>query len=393
MKETDIVTADKAAIEHSERLQNVIREEISSTGAMPFDRFMELALYAPGLGYYTAGSQKFGAAGDFVTAPEISALFSQCLANQCAEVLRQVSSEVSVADILEFGAGSGIMAAHILLHLEKLACLPQRYLILDLSPDLKQRQQRTIKKLAPHLIEKVIWISELPDSFHGVMLGNEVLDAMPVSIFQKQQDKFMEQVVVVKDNDLSPQWQAVPEQLHLRLRQLEQSYGRFAEGYTSEINLRLDGWIKSLADCLHSGAIILIDYGYAGHEYYHADRNMGTLICHYQHRAHDDPLKLIGLQDITANVDFSAVKQAAEVNGLQVAGFTPQANFLVSSGIETLLSVYDPNDTETFIAISQGVKVLMLPSEMGERFKVIGLVKGIDQALSGFNMRDLSDRL
>lgn len=393
MKETDIVTADEAAIEHSERLQSVIREEISSTGAMPFDRFMELALYAPGLGYYTAGSQKFGSAGDFVTAPEISALFSQCLANQCAQILQQVSREVSTADILEFGAGSGIMAAHILLHLEKLACLPHRYLILDLSPDLKQRQQQTIKEVAPHLVEKVTWVSELPESFQGVMLGNEVLDAMPVSMFQKLYDGFMEQFVVVEENQLKPQWQKASQPLRRRLEQLQQSYGRFVEGYTSEINLRLDGWIKSLADCLHSGAILLIDYGYAGHEYYHADRKMGTLICHYQHRAHDDPFKLIGLQDITANVDFSAVKQAAEANGLRVAGFTPQANFLVSSGIETLLSDYDPNDTEAFISISQGVKALMLPSEMGERFKVIGLVKHIETGLSGFAMRDLSDRL
>ena len=175
--------------------------------------------------------------------------------------------------------------------------------------------------------------------------------------------------------------------------QLEQDYGEFAPGYTTEINFRLQGWIDNLAGCLEQGAIILIDYGYAGHEYYHADRKMGTLICHYQHRAHDDPFKLVGLQDITANVDFSAVKKAAEKNGLQVAGYTPQANFLVSSGIENLLSAYDPNDTDSFIKISQGVKALMLPSEMGERFKVIGLVKNIEPRLSGFAMRDLSDRL
>jgi len=388
MKETDIVTADEAAIDHSECLQTVIREEISLTGAMPFDRFMELALYAPGLGYYTAGSQKFGAAGDFVTAPEISVLFSQCLANQCAEILQNTTG-----NILEFGAGSGIMAAHILLYLEKLGSLPQHYLILDLSPDLKQRQQQTIKNLAPHLLDRVTWVAELPGSFDGVMLANEVLDAMPVSMFQKQGDELMEQFAVVDQNEIKPQWQAASKPLHQRVQQLEQAYGKFADGYTSEINLRLHGWIESLAHCLHKGAIILIDYGYAGHEYYHADRSMGTLICHYQHRAHDDPFKLIGLQDITANVDFSTVKQAAEDNGLQLAGYTPQANFLVSAGIETLLSAYDPNDTETFIAISQGVKALMLPSEMGERFKVIGLTKNIEPVLSGFAMRDLSDRL
>jgi SAM-dependent MidA family methyltransferase len=212
-------------------------------------------------------------------------------------------------------------------------------------------------------------------------------------MFQKQGDKFVEQFVVVEQDEIKPQWQSASKPLHQRLQQLEQAFGKFADGYTSEINLRMDGWIAGLADCLGQGAIILIDYGYAGHEYYHADRKMGTLICHYQHRAHDDPFKLIGLQDITANVDFSAVKQAAEKNGLQVAGYTPQANFLVSAGIESLISAYDPNDTEAFIAISQGVKALMLPSEMGERFKVIGLVKNIEPALSGFAMRDLSDRL
>ncbi|MBT8449226.1 MAG: SAM-dependent methyltransferase, partial [Gammaproteobacteria bacterium] len=259
--------------------------------------------------------------------------------------------------------------------------------------DLKQRQQQTIKNLAPHLLEKVTWISQLPGSFNGVMLGNEVLDAMPVSMFQKQGGEILEQFLVVQQNEIKPLWQEASALLYQRVQQLEKAYGRFSDGYTSEINFRLDGWIESLAGCLNKGAIILIDYGYAGHEFYHADRKMGTLICHYQHRAHDDPFKLIGLQDVTANVDFSAVKQAAENNGLQVAGFTPQANFLVSAGIETLLSTYDPNDTENFIAISQGVKALMLPSEMGERFKVIGLTKNIEAALSGFAMRDLSDRL
>ena len=389
MKETDIVTADEAAIEHSERLQAVIREEISLTGPMPFDRFMELALYAPGLGYYTAGSQKFGAAGDFVTAPEISALFSQCMAKQCAEVLQQLSN----GDILEFGAGSGIMAAHILLHLETLDCLPEHYLILDLSPDLKQRQQQTIENIAPHLLAKVSWVTQLPEAFCGVMLANEVLDAMPVSMFQKQDDGVKEQFVVIKDNEPVPQWRPASEAVSRKVQQLEQAYGEFVAGYTSEINFRLYGWVESLSKSIDKGAIILIDYGYAGHEYYHADRKMGTLICHYQHRAHDDPYKLIGLQDITANVDFSAVKQAADKSGLQVAGYTPQANFLVSAGIEELLLQYDPNDTDTFITISQGVKALMLPSEMGERFKVIGLTKNIAPELSGFSMRDLSDRL
>ena len=388
MHEDDQLVPDEAALAHSEQLQSLIRKEIKQSGVMPFDRFMELALYAPGLGYYTAGSQKFGEAGDFVTAPEISSLFSQCLANQCAQVLSETGGS-----LLEFGAGSGIMAAHVLKQLEQLKCLPEHYYILDLSPDLKSRQQQTINKLAPHLYERVIWLDRLPDKFTGVMLGNEVLDAMPVSLFRKQDGQVLEQCVDDIDGQLQPVWRTAPETLLKAVRRLEQRYGDFEDGYTTEINLRLQGWLQTLSASLQQGAIVLIDYGYSGNEYYHPDRSMGTLICHYRHRAHDDPFKLIGLQDITANVDFTAVHQSAGDAGLQLAGYTTQANFLMATGLESLLAAYSPEDSETFLRITQGVKVLMMPTQMGERFKVIGLSKNFDRPLQGFSVRDMGDRL
>ena len=383
-----IQLSDPDAIAHSDRLQTLICEQIQKQGPMPFHQYMAQALYAPGLGYYTAGSQKFGNAGDFVTAPEISFLFSQALANQCAQVL-----SVQTGDILEFGAGSGVMAAHILKHLMSLGKLPGRYLILDLSPDLQQRQRQTIEAIVPEFIDRVEWLQALPENFSGVILANEVLDAMPVSVFRKRSGSVEEQFVNVNDDGMQLIWQQASAALLEAVAQLEQRYGEFADGYMSEINLNLQGWLSSIGEMLHTGVVILIDYGYNGFEYYHPERYMGTLICHYQHRAHDDPMILPGLQDITANVDFSAVANAARQSGLALAGYTPQANFLLSCGIEQLIADYIDTDEKKFLQLSQAMKVLMLPSEMGERFKVLALSKNFNQALIGFAMRDLSGRL
>lgn len=388
MQDDEQLIPDATALAHSERLESLMRDEISRSGAMPFDRYMELVLYAPGLGYYTAGSQKFGEAGDFVTAPEISSLFSQCLANQCAQVLTE-----SGGSILEFGAGSGIMAAHILKQLEALNCLPEQYFILDLSPDLKSRQLQTIHQLVPHLTERVSWLEQMPENFTGVMLGNEVLDAMPVSLFKIQDNQVLEQFVENLDGEFKPVWLNAGKQLQAAVKELVRQGAEFQNGYVSEINLRLHGWMQSLSNSLQQGAILLIDYGYTAKEYYHPERSMGTLICHYRHRAHDDPYKLVGLQDITANVDFSAVGKAAQQAGLQLAGFSSQANFLMANGLDSLVAAYSPEDSETFLGITQGVKVLMLPSQMGERFKVIGLTKNYDSPLDGFALRDMRDRL
>lgn len=388
MQDEQALKLDDIELAHSQALQALMRDEIVANAGMPFDRFMELALYAPGLGYYTAGSQKFGAAGDFITAPEISFLFSQCLANQCAQVL-----QASGGDILEFGAGSGVMAAHILKQLERLENLPERYFILDLSPDLKSRQQETIEKIVPHLLQRVTWLEVMPEKFSGVILANEVLDAMPVSVFKMRAEQVYEQYVDVIDNQLQPVWREAGDLLAAAVHRLQNHGMVFSDGYTSEVNLRLSGWIASLSESMQQGAILLVDYGYTASEYYHAERSMGTLICHYRHRAHDDAFKLIGLQDITANVDFSAVKAAAEKTGISLAGYTTQASFLLSTGLEELVSEYSPEDSENFLRMTQGVKVLMLPSQMGERFKVIGLTKNLDMHLQGFSTRDMRDRL
>jgi len=385
---SSVSISDPVALQLTDQLQQLIAQTIQDDGPLPFDRFMEMALYAPGLGYYTAGREKIGAAGDFITAPEISFIFSHCVARQCQQVLEQTGGS-----ILEFGAGSGIMAAHILDYLDKQNCLPESYLILDLSPDLKQRQQQTIENIVPHLINKVKWLTQLPEVIDGVVLGNEVLDAMPVSVFRKHRGQVEEQYVIGQKDELKVAWQPASALLQKAVNGIESDTGILPEGYLSEVNLRLAGWLASVSGALRKGLLLLIDYGYSRLEYYRPDRSMGTLICHYQHRAHDDPLKLVGLQDITANVDFSGVKNAAEQVGFTIAGYTPQANFLMSLGIEELLAPYINVDQQDFIKLSQAVKVLMLPSEMGERFKVIGLSKGLDEQARGFSMRDLSDRL
>lgn len=383
-----VSVTDPLAIAHSDRLAQLVRAEIAKYGPIPFDRYMEMALYQPGLGYYTAGSHKLGEGGDFVTAPEISFLFSHAIARQCQQVLEKTGG-----DILEFGAGSGIMAAHILQYLEQQQCLPARYLILDLSPDLQQRQRETISRVVPQLLSRVEWLAEVPESFTGVMLANEVLDAMPVSVFRKQHGNIEEQYVDADGNDFVASWQGAGSPLQQAVADIEQAAGSLPDGYVSELNARLDSWIALLAHRLKQGLVLLIDYGYSRAEYYHPQRSMGTLICHYQHRAHDDPFKLLGLQDITANVDFSAVRNAALRAGLRLAGYTPQANFLAAAGIEQLMMPFIEAQGAEFARMAQAVKVLMLPSEMGERFKVIALTRGINEKLSGFAMRDFSDRL
>ena len=366
----------------------VIAEAIGQAGGrVPFDRFMELALYAPGAGYYVNGSLKFGAGGDFVTAPEISPLFSRCLAEQCAQVLRELGD----GDILEFGAGSGVMAADVLLHLQASGRLPQRYLILELSPDLQARQRDTLLQKAPGLLSRVEWLQQLPaPGWRGVVLGNEVLDAMPVHRFRCTAEGWQELYVLTDGGRFREAWdEARSPGLQSALQSLVARVGGFAPGYSSEINLRLPGWLQALADFLDRGAVLLVDYGYSGAEYYHPERSAGTLICHFQHRAHADPLVLPGLQDITANVDFSAVAHAALDAGLELAGYTTQAHFLIGNGIERLLAATDAADAGAHLDQVQGLKQLTLPSEMGERFKVIGLQRGLAGPLQGFAQRDM----
>ena len=367
--------------------QALIREQIAQAGGcLPFDVFMELALYAPGAGYYVNGTHKFGVDGDFVTAPEISPLFSQCLAAQAAQVLEQLPG----GDILEFGAGSGAMAADVLLQLERLDQLPKRYLILELSPGLQARQRETLAQRAPGLLDRVHWLQGLPEpGWRGVVLANEVLDAMPVHRFRQGAAGCEELGVHWQDGHFAARWQAdCSATLQARVAELADRLGAFSEGYDSEINLRLDGWLQALAQVMGQGALILIDYGYSEREYYHPERSGGTLICHYRHRAHADPLQLVGLQDITANVDFSAVAAAALDAGLSLAGYTTQAHFLINNGLQALLAEASA-DTHQQVQRLQQVKQLTLPTTMGERFKVIGLQKDLELPLQGFVMGDM----
>jgi SAM-dependent MidA family methyltransferase len=385
--ERPLADIDPAARQHAADVAQRLRGEIAAAGgALPFDRFMELALYAPGLGYYVAGSRKFGAEGDFVTAPEISPLFGRALARQCGEVLAETGG-----DILEFGAGSGTMAADILLQLEVDGALPERYLVLELSPELQARQRDTLARRAPHLLPRMRWLSNMPASFTGVMLGNEVLDAMPVQRFRLTASGVEEACVAVQDKGFVWRWSAA--QSAGLAAAVEALRAELPVGYVSEINLRLGPWFDAVATALQRGALLLVDYGYTGAEYYHVERDGGTLICHFRHRAHDDPLWLPGMQDITANVDFSAVARAGSSAGLELAGFTTQANLLIGCGLDALLAGVDPEDIAGHLDLVQGVKQLTLPSAMGERFKAIGFTRGIAPRLRSFAVRDLRDRL
>ncbi len=378
---------DADALNHSQKLLARIKQEISAQGgAISFRRYMEMALYEPGLGYYVAGTHKIGEQGDFITAPEISPLFSRCIANQCAEVLGN-----NKGDILELGAGSGTMACDILLELEKQRQLPDHYFILDLSPDLKQRQYQTLEKQAPQLLEKVTWLTSLPGDFNGIIIGNEVLDAMPVDVFTQQNEQVFEHHVILENDKLLEQLRPASEDLHQQVMALNIPHD--ATPYTSEINPNLQGWFESISACLESGVLLLVDYGYPHSEYYLPERNKGTLICHYQHRGNEAPLHYPGLQDITASVDFSAVAEAADSTGMNIAGFTSQAVFLSNAGLEDyFMQALDAHPDDQY-KLAQQVRTLSLPSEMGERFKCIALTKNHDKPLQGFSEFDQRYRL
>lgn len=371
----------------SARLAAQIQGEITAAGGrLPFDRFMEMALYAPGLGYYVAGAVKLGRGGDFVTAPEISPLFGRCLAAQCAEVLERLGG----GDLLELGAGTGTLAVEVLHALEHRDALPGRYLILEPSPDLQERQRMLIQERIPHLAERCVWLTRLPSHLRGVVLANEVLDAMPVHRFSIRADGGIDEVfVTVSAGDLrevtAP---ARSSGLADAVAALHAEGFAQAPGYGSEINLRLPPWMKALGDTLDAGLVLLVDYGYPRPAYYQPDRTMGTLMCHLRHRVHGDPYTHIGLQDITAHVDFTAVAEAGVAAGFDLAGFTTQASFLIGCGIDRILS-----DAPDAFDLTPGAKQLLLPAIMGERFKAMGLTKGIEEALCGFAIRDLSGRL
>jgi SAM-dependent MidA family methyltransferase len=379
---TSLPQPSAEALAHSNRLCELIRREISAQGGwIPFSHFMELALYAPGLGYYTAGSQKFGQEGDFITAPELSPLFGRTLARQLIEVMQN-----STPNILELGAGSGKLALDILGELEKLNSLPEYYSILEISTDLRARQQALIHEKLPHLVSRVNWLDALPEKISGAVIGNEVLDALPVHLLYWSEGRILERGVSLDKERLI--WQdRLPE--NPTLLELAQKI-IVPNDYLSEISLAARGLMTTLCERMEKGAFIFIDYGFGEREYYHPQRSRGTLMCHYRHHAHDDPFYLPGLQDITAHVDFTAIAEAAVDHGGNFLGYTTQAHFLINNGVVNLLSEVSPDDIYAYAPLSAQVQKLTSPAEMGELFKVIALGKGMEDPLAGFIRGDLS---
>lgn len=368
------------AREHSARVAAHIRQEIHAAGGwIGFERYMERALYAPGLGYYMAGARKLGAEGDFVTAPEISPLFGRTLAHQVREVLALAGNEV-----LEVGAGSGALAASLLCELERLDALPSRYLILELSPDLRRRSRDTLAGRMPHLMERIAWLNQLPPAFRGCILGNEVLDAMPVSLVCRANGELRERGVTVAEARFAWSARSLPEALVPRI---DRSWFPF-DGYCSEIQRHAQGFVKTLGDVLARGVALFVDYGFPRREYYHPQRASGTLRCHYRHHAHDDPFFLPGLQDMTSHIDFTAMAQAGAAGGLELLGYANQAQFLINCGITDLVAHTPAEDPRAYLPLAAQVQKLTSPAEMGELFKVIALGKGVTPTLLGFRSGD-----
>ena len=376
------------ALVHSQRLQQSLVDEISVAGGwLSFARFMEQLLYAPGQGYYTAGARKFGAAGDFVTAPEMTALFGQALARQVAQVMT-----ASAPLVLEVGAGSGRLAADLLLTLEQANSLPERYFILDLSADLRQRQQETLAAAVPHLLARVEWLDCLPENFSGAVVANELLDAMPAHIVAWREDGIVERGVSVDDTGRFT-WNDRPASGAL-LAAAEEigEQCSLPPGFESEISLAARAWAAEWGHRLIKGALLLIDYGFPRREFYHQQRGRGTLMCHYRHHAHPDPFYLPGLQDVTVHVDFTAIIAAAHPAGLELLGYASQGQFLLNCGILERLEEI-PNGTPEYIRAAGAVGKLLMPHEMGELFKVIAIGRGVNDALCGFANGDQSRRL
>lgn len=365
-----------------------IRAEIAAAGgALDFTRYMELALYAPGLGYYDVDATRIGEGGDFVTAPELSPLYGTCLARQCAEILQHLGG----GDLLEVGAGSGRMAVDVLRALEERNALPERYFILELSPAWRARQAAMLQREVPQLFPRVHWLETLPaPGFRGVVLANELLDALPVTRFRMRAGGAVVELGVAWENERFV-WCERPAACETvaRVAALELS-----SGYTSEIGFQAEAWVRALGERLTAGVLLLVDYGFPRAEFYHPQRCHGTLMCHYRHRTHDDPLILTGLQDISAHVDFSAIATAGREVGLEVLGYTSQAAFLLGCGLDELAAAVAA-DTRAQLERAQAIKKLTLPHEMGELFKVLALGRGVaaDLPLCGFQLQDRRARL
>ena len=362
-------------------LEDIIAQSINENkGPIGFDVFMDLALYTPTLGYYRRGGVIFGEQGDFVTAPEISDLFGYCLAKQSLAIIKDGGC------ILEFGAGTGILAAQILFELARLDSLPEKYYILELSGQLQQQQKQTISKVLPELIERVEWLSRLPIGFSGVVVANEVLDAMPAKRVRYHDGRFFEMAVTVNNNTF--QYQLLDKPFDDSLTPLPQNC---EEGYITEVNEQALAWVESLYETMNSGLVLLVDYGMSRSEYHHDQRTEGTFRCYYQHKVSDNPFENIGLQDMTTSVNFSDVAERALESGFTVEGYCTQAMFLISLGIDQYL--LNEKDLDRRDILAQQVKQLVLPNAMGESFKVMALTKKQTVKLGGFKEQNLVNKL
>ena len=377
---TQLPDIDAASADHSEKVAQHIGEKIAANGGViSFAAFMHEALYAPGLGYYSAGATKFGAAGDFTTAPEISSLFGYVLARQCAATLQSLDAPGSATAILEFGAGSGKLAADVLTRLDTLDALPDQYQILEVSADLQERQSTYLRQVVPELVERVSWLNELPAEHRGVMIANEVLDALPVERFVRRTDHVAQICVTSDAGQFAFVEQEAPAQLRDAVHAVEESLGEcLPDGFTSELNLAASAWTAEVAAALQTGTAFLFDYGVSRGEFYAADRSDGWLRCHFRHHAHSEPLILPGIQDITGWVDFSAIADAAAAGGLDIAGYVSQAHFLMNGGLAEELAGFSELAPAAQMQLSAQVKLLTLPGEMGENFKCLGVSRGLD---------------
>ena len=366
------------AAAHSAQLAEHIANTICDEGGwIPFSRYMELALYAPGLGYYSAGARKFGAEGDFVTAPELTPMFARCIAMQALQVL-----EATGGDILELGPGSGALAADLFEELNAQGKAPKRYLLLEVSPELQARQRERLEKRFPGDMDRFVWIDRLPEKIRGLVIANEVLDVVPFSMVRRSGDEILERGVIVSEAGFA--FDDAP----LRDGDLKRrAHAVFPPGdydYLSEVGLAAEGLVRTIASSLESGVALFIDYGFPEREFYHPQRSMGTMRCHYRHRFHGDPFFMPGLQDITAHVDFTAMARAADSGGAEIYGFTTQAYFLISCGLAVLVSSEDPTATLSRLKGTSVVHRLINPAEMGELFKVLAIGKEFDAPLLGF---------
>jgi SAM-dependent MidA family methyltransferase len=383
------LSADEA--QQSQRGSEYVAAEIARAGGwIDFERYMDIALYAPTLGYYSAGTQKLGHGGDFTTAPEISPLFGACVAQQCADVLQQMSE----GSIVEIGAGSGRLAVDVLSKLETLGKLPGRYRILEVSAELRDRQRRAIAEAIPHLQERVEWLEAPPSAdFDGIILANEVLDALPVVRF-RWHPTYCEELGVAAENGRCV-WSARPASATTSAvcDALAAAGGGWQDGYVSEYCPRLGVWTQEVTRALHRGLVLWVDYGLPRSQYYFPQRREGTLLCHFRHRILDDPFLYPGLQDITAWVDFTWLAESCTAAGCELAGFTTQAYFLAGLGIDREMRTLAGGDESRDARLANQARQLMLPGEMGERFKAMAWVRGIDAPLRGFELQDLRHTL